>query len=96
MTVTVIGLWIAVSPAICGTAASITRNNALVGGAVFLLTEYNYYRIATDHSNSTGATSLVALPAVYTVAAPVAFEWQFAMADLGVADFGLVSSNAVS
>ncbi|WP_436347781.1 hypothetical protein [Natronorubrum sp. FCH18a] len=59
-----IGLWIAVSPATYETAAPTTRNNALVGGAVFLLAGYNYYRIVTDHSNSTCATSLVALPAV--------------------------------
>ncbi|APX95655.1 SPW repeat domain-containing protein [Natronorubrum daqingense] len=94
--VSVIGLWIAVSPTMYETAASITWNNTLVGGAIFLLAGYNFYRIVAGHPTSTGVLSLVTLLALWTVVAPFAFEGQFAMADLGVASEGLVWSNVVS
>ncbi|MDQ2051473.1 SPW repeat protein [Natronolimnohabitans sp. A-GB9] len=94
--VSVIGLWIAISPAIYEAAASITWNNVLVGGAIFLLAGYNYYRIVTDHPTSMGVMSLVALLALWTIAAPFAFEGQLAMEGLEVAAEGLVWSNVIS
>lgn len=94
--VSLIGLWIAVSPTIYETAASIAWNNALVGGAIFLLAGYNFYRIRTGHSTSSGVMSLVALLALWTVVAPFAFEGAVAMSGLEVAQFGLVASNVVS
>lgn len=94
--VSVIGLWIAISPAIYEAAASITWNNVLVGGAIFLLAGYNYYRIVTDHPTSMGVMSLVALLALWTIAAPFAFEGQLAMEGLEVAAQGLVWSNVIA
>ena len=94
--VSLIGFWIAVSPTIYETAASITWNNTLVGGAIFLLAGYNYYRISNGSPTSTGVMSLVALLALWTVVAPFAFEGRIAMSGLDVAQLGLVSSNVVS
>jgi len=59
--VSLIGLWIAVSPFVYEQAASMLWNNLLVGGASFLLAGYNYYRLTTAHASSTGVMSLVAL-----------------------------------
>ncbi|ELY60635.1 SPW repeat domain-containing protein [Natronolimnohabitans innermongolicus] len=94
--VSVIGLWIAVSPGVYEAAASITWNNGLVGGAIFLLAGYNYYRIVTGHPTSTGVMSLVAVLALWTIAAPFAFEGQFAMEGLEVAQAGLLWSTVVT
>ncbi|SIR74905.1 SPW repeat protein [Natronorubrum thiooxidans] len=94
--VSLIGLWIAVSPTIYEAAASMTWNNVLVGAAIFLLAGYNYYRIVNAYPTSTSVMSLVALLALWTIAAPFAFEGQVAMEGLDVAAQGLVWSNVVS
>ncbi|WP_049923121.1 SPW repeat protein [Halopiger djelfimassiliensis] len=94
--VSVIGLWIAVSPFVYETAMSITWNNLLVGGAVFLLAGYNYYRIITAHPTSTAVMSLVALLALWTLVSPFAIAGRIAMEGLEVAAQGLVWSNVVS
>ncbi|SEH11714.1 hypothetical protein SAMN04487967_0479 [Natronorubrum sediminis] len=78
------------------TAASITWNNTIAGGAIFLLAGDNFYRIVAGHSTSTGVISPVTLLALWTIVAPFAFEGQFAMATLGVASEGPVWSNVVS
>ena len=93
--VSVIGLWIALSPAVYETTASIEWNNVLVGGAIFLLAGYNFYRIVNAYPTSTGVMSLVALLALWTLAAPFAIEGSVAMSDLEVAQRGLVWSNVV-
>ncbi|MFA9425204.1 SPW repeat protein [Natronorubrum sp. A-ect3] len=93
--VSVIGLLIAISPAIYESAASMAWNNVLIGAAIFLLAGYNYYRLTNGYSTSTGVMSLVALLALWTIATPFAFEGQFAMEGLDVAAQGLVWSNVI-
>ncbi|RQH03513.1 SPW repeat protein [Natrarchaeobius oligotrophus] len=94
--VSLIGLWIAVSPFVYEAAAELTWNNVVVGGAIFLLAGYNYYRIVTAHPTSTGVMSLVALLALWTLVAPFALEGQFAMEGLEIAAQGLIWSNVVT
>lgn len=97
--VSVIGLWIAVSPFVYEVAQSLLWNNVIVGGAIFLLAGYNYYRIVTDHPTSTGVMSLAVLLGLWTIVAPVTFAGEFAIeavADAGVAAEALVWSNVAS
>ncbi|MEY7847993.1 SPW repeat protein [Natrarchaeobius sp. A-rgal3] len=94
--VSLIGLWIVVSPFVYEAAAEFTWNNVAVGGAIFLLAGYNFYRIITAHPTSTSVMSLVALLALWILVAPFALEGQFAMEGLEVAAAGLAWSNVVS
>lgn len=94
--VSLIGLWLAVSPFVYETAQSVLWNNLLIGGAVFLLAGYNYYRITNGHPTSTGVMSLVALLALWIVVSQFAIGGQFAIGSLEVADTGLTWSNVVS
>ncbi|SEQ54336.1 SPW repeat protein [Natrinema salaciae] len=93
--VSLIGFWLAASPFVYETAQSILWNNLLVGGAIFLLAGYNYYRIVTDHPTSTGVMSLVALLALWTAISHFAIGGEVAMSGLEVADRGLTWSNTV-
>ncbi|RQG89826.1 hypothetical protein EA462_07355 [Natrarchaeobius halalkaliphilus] len=93
--VSLIGLWIAASPFVYEAVVAFTWNNVVIGGAIFLLAGYNYYRIVTDHPTSTSVMSLVALLALWTLVAPFALEGQFAMEGLEVAASALVWSNVV-
>lgn len=94
--VSVIGLWLAVSPLLYEQASAMVWNNLLIGGAIFLLAGYNYYRIVTAHPTSTGVMSLVALLALWTVVSQFAIEGQFAIDGLEAAATGLIWSNIVS
>lgn len=91
-----IGLWIAVSPFVYETAATMLWNNVLVGAAIFLLAGYNYYRIVTDHPSSTGVLSLAALLGLWTVVSQFAIDGRFAVSGLDAAPEALVWSNVVS
>ena len=94
--VPLIGLWIAVSPFVYGPAASMLWNNLLVGGAIFLLAGYNYYRLATAHPSSTGVMSLVALLGLWAFLSQWAIGGEVAMSGLEAASTGLIWSNIVS
>ncbi|QFU83038.1 SPW repeat domain-containing protein [Natronorubrum aibiense] len=91
--VSLIGLWIAITPALYPAATSMTWNNVLIGGAIFLLAGYNYYRITNGYRTSTGVMSLVALLALWTLVAPFAFAGQVATEGLAVASQALVWNN---
>lgn len=96
--VSLIGLWVLISPFVYEAAASTLWNNVIVGGAVFLLAGYNYYRIVTGHPTSTGVMSLVVLLGLWTIVAPFAFAGEFAVGAVAGADVaaeGLVWSNVV-
>lgn len=94
--VSLIGLWMAVSPVFYEQAASVLWNNMLIGAAIFLLAGYNYYRISDGHSTSTGVMSLVALLALWMGVSHFAIGGEFAMSGLEVAGQGLAWSNVVS
>ncbi|RQG97287.1 SPW repeat domain-containing protein [Natrarchaeobius chitinivorans] len=94
--VSLIGLWIVLSPFVYETAAAITWNNVAIGTAIFLLAGYNFYRITTGHPTSTSVATLVALLALWILVSPFALEGQFAIDGLEVAADGLVWSNVVS
>ncbi len=98
--VSLIGLWIAASPAASAVAESLLWNNVLIGAAVFLLAGYNFYRHTAGEPTSTGVMSLVALLGLWTVVAPFLFEWAiagaFSLEALTVAGQGLFSSNAIA
>ncbi len=94
--VSLIGLWVAISPFVYEVMESMLWNNVLVGAAIFLLAGYNYYRIVSSHPTSTGVMSLVALLGLWILVAPFALEGTVAMEGLDVASDGLVWSNVVS
>ncbi|WP_254763804.1 SPW repeat protein [Natrinema marinum] len=94
--VSLIGLWIAVSPYVYAQDQAMFWNNALIGAAIFLLAGYNYYRISDGHSTSTGVMSLVAILALWIAVSQWAIDGQFAMSGLEVAGIGLIWSNIVS
>lgn len=94
--VSLIGLWIAVSPFVYGPAASMLWNNLLVGGAIFLLAGYNYYRLANGYVSSTGIMSLVALLALWIFVSQWAIGGEVAMSGLEAASTGLSWSNVFS
>lgn len=74
--VSLIGLWIAVSPFLFDTTATALWNNVVVGLAIFLIAGYNYYRMARNHVASTGSASLVALLGLWALAAPFVIEFE--------------------
>ncbi|TMT85859.1 hypothetical protein E2L06_04330 [Haloterrigena sp. H1] len=94
--VSLIGLWIAVSPFVYGPAASMLWNNLLVGGGIFLLAGYNYYRLANGYATSTGVMSLVALLALWIFVSQWALGGEFAMSGLEAASTALIWSNVLS
>ncbi|WP_226005720.1 SPW repeat protein [Natrinema salinisoli] len=94
--VSLIGLWIAVSPVFYEQTASVLWNNVLIGTAIFLLAGYNYYRISNGHSTSTGVMSLVALLALWTAVSHFAMSGEVAMSGLEDVGQGLAWSNVVS
>ncbi|PCR92588.1 SPW repeat protein [Natrinema ejinorense] len=94
--VSLIGLWLAVSPFIYEAAQSMLWNNLLIGGAIFLLAGYNYYRITNGYATSAGVMSLVALLALWMMVSQFAIDGQFAMDGLEAASQGLAWSNVVS
>lgn len=94
--VSLIGLWMAVSPFVYEQAASMLWNNLLVGGAIFLLAGYNYYRLTNGYATSTGLMSLVALLALWVFISQWAIGGEVAMSGLEAASTGLIWSNVLS
>src|SRR6056297_1037338 len=94
--VSLIGLWIALSPFVYGPAASMLWNDLLVGGAIFLLAGYNYYRLTNADATSTGVMSLVALLGLWVFISQWAIGGEFAMSGLEAASTGLIWSNILS
>ncbi|WP_226041248.1 SPW repeat protein [Natrinema sp. DC36] len=94
--VSLIGLWLAVSPLVYETADSVLWNNLLIGGAIVVFAGYNYYRITNGHSTSTGVMSLAALLALWLVVSQWAIAGQFALGGLEEASEGQLWSNVVS
>jgi hypothetical protein len=68
--VSLIGLWIAVSPFVYGAGGAPLWNNLVVGGAIFLLAGYGFYRMQQGYRPDVGSTSLTALLGLWAVAAP--------------------------
>jgi hypothetical protein len=94
--VSLIGLWLAVSPLVYETGESVLWNNLLIGGAIVVLAGYNYYRISNGHSTSTGVVSLAALLALWLAVSHWVIAGQFALGGLEEASTGLLWSNVVS
>lgn len=74
--VSLVGLWIGVSPFVYDTTEMGLWNNVVVGLAVFLVAGYNFYRMQRGFFASVGSASLVALLGLWTIVAPfvMAFE----------------------
>ncbi|MFB1063306.1 SPW repeat protein [Natrinema sp. H-ect4] len=94
--VSLIGLWLAVSPLVYETANSVLWNNLLIGGAIVVFAGYNYYRITIDNSTSIGVMSLAALLALWLAVSHWVIAGQFALGGLEEASTGLLWSNVVS
>ncbi|WP_254767649.1 SPW repeat domain-containing protein [Salinilacihabitans rarus] len=90
--VSVIGLWIALSPTVYETTQAGLWNNAVVGAAIFLVAGYNFYRIGTLRASSTAAMALVALLGLWSAVAPFAIE----MIDQGIFWSTVVSGAAIA
>lgn len=69
--VSLVGLWIAVSPFLYETAQMSKWNNAVTGGAICLLAGYGFYRMSTGGWPDVGTTSLASLLGLWAVAAPL-------------------------
>lgn len=89
--VSLIGLWIAVSPYVYEATQTATWNNLAVGTAIFLLAGYNYYRMSKEHRMDVGVPSLVALLGLWSMVAPFllaygsnALLWSTIASGLGV------------
>ncbi|USZ70229.1 SPW repeat protein [Natronosalvus halobius] len=91
--VSLIGIWIAVSPFVYGTAETATWNNVLVGASIFLLAGYNYYRIQTAHPSSTPAMSLVAILGLWVLLSPFVLAYG---TDTGGASWSTIVSGALT
>lgn len=68
--VSLIGLWIAASPFLYESAQVPRWNNAVIGGAIFLLAGYGVYRISKNYRPDVGSTSLTSLLGLWAIAAP--------------------------
>lgn len=93
--VSLIGLWLAVAPFVYGAAPSMRWNNLLVGGAIFLLAGYNYYRLTTGDETSIGVMALVALLALWIAVSHFTIGTGFATTGLETTD-GMLWNNVVS
>lgn len=74
--VSLIGLWIAVSPFVYDTTRTALWNNVVVGAAIFLLAGYGFYRLTEGYRPDVGSSSLVALLGLWAVAAPFLLAFQ--------------------
>lgn len=93
--VAVIGLWIAVSPAIFDATDTGLWNNVIVGAAILLIAGFNFYRIMNGQSSLFAAMGLVVLLGAWTIIAPFAIDigvdellWSGAIAGVLVVLFG--------
>lgn len=73
--ISLIGLWIAVSPFVYETTRLALWNNLAIGAAIFLLAGYNYYRMTNGYRPSVGTSSLVALLGLWAVIAPFLLDY---------------------
>ncbi|ARS88325.1 SPW repeat protein [Natrarchaeobaculum aegyptiacum] len=94
--VSLIGLWIAISPFLYEAAASMLWSSVIVGAGIFLLAGYNFYRHVADHPTSLGVMSLVALLGLWVLVSPFAMAGEFAIDGLEVAGEGLIWSSVVA
>jgi len=85
--ISLVGLWIAISPFVYEATAASLWNNVVVGLAIFLLAGFNYYRMTNDLLASLGVGSLVVLLRLWSIVAPFL---------LGMVDTGLVWSTIIS
>ncbi|WP_458189912.1 SPW repeat domain-containing protein [Haladaptatus sp. NG-WS-4] len=87
--VSLVGAWIFIS-AFVYPAMSVTSywNNLIIGGAIFLVAGYNYYRMMKGMSASIGSSSFVALLGLWMILVP------FVM-DVGTAFWSDVVSGVV-
>lgn len=69
--VSLVGLWIAVSPFLYETAQTSRWNNAVTGGAICLLAGYGLYRMSKGRWPDVGTTSLASLLGLWAIAAPL-------------------------
>lgn len=72
--VSLVGLWIAVSPTVYETTDAMLWNNVIVGLGIFLLAGYNYYRMANGYAPSVGVATVVAALGLWSVVAPFLLE----------------------
>ncbi|MFC7215434.1 SPW repeat protein [Saliphagus sp. GCM10025334] len=91
--VSLIGLWIAVSPFVYGTSETAIWNNVLVGASIFLLAGYNYYRIQTAHPSSTPAMALVTILGLWMLLSPFVLAYG---TDTGGAYWSTIVSGALT
>lgn len=68
--VSLVGLWIAVSPFVYETTEMALWNNVVVGAAIFLIAGYNFYRTYEGTLASVGSASLVALLGLWMIVTP--------------------------
>lgn len=94
--VSLIGLWVAVAPFVYDPTRAMLWNNLLVGGAIFLLAGYNYYRLATGDRTSVGVLSLAALLALWIAVSEFTVGNGFATTGLEVADDAMRWNNVVA
>lgn len=73
--VSLIGLWIAVSPFLYGSTQVALWNNLAVGAAIFLIAGYNYYRMTNGYRPSVGTSSLVVVLGLWAVIAPFLLDY---------------------
>ncbi|MFD1642063.1 SPW repeat protein [Halohasta litorea] len=90
--ISLVGLWIAVSPFVFEATAAALWNNVIVGVAIFLLAGFNYYRMTNGLLASVGVGSLVVLLGLWSIIAPFLFAmgsdelaWSTLIAGIGVA-----------
>lgn len=94
--VALIGLWLAVAPFLYEATQAMLWNNLLVGGAIFLLAGYNYYRLANGYRTSVGVLSLVALLALWIAVSEFTVGNGFATTGLEVTGDAMLWNNAVA
>lgn len=85
--VSLVGLWIGASPFVYGATTIARWNNLAVGGAVFLLGAYNFYRTNDGQIPHVGIAGIAALLGLWSIVAPFV---------LGFESRGLIWSTAVS
>lgn len=72
--ISLIGLWVFVSPFIFESTPITWWNNVVVGLAIFLLAGYNYYRMSKTLLASVGVSALVALLGLWIIIAPFVID----------------------
>lgn len=73
--VALIGLWIAASPFMYETTQTALWNNLAIGGAIFLLAAYNFYRMSNHEPANVGSSSLIVLLGLWSIVAPFLLDF---------------------